>query len=153
MAEGTPEGAPETGSSLREKLEAALAAVASLTSENVSYKAKDLISAKGYTHVTPEQLAGVKPEELEAKAAELEQEGSATELAVLTRVLTAKGLSSEDLESTIKGLTGTTPAEQASEALSRIRAATQIPGTPLPRTDEVPRDLTGPDLLRHAFKT
>jgi hypothetical protein len=153
MAESGSEESQTTGSGLRAQLEAALAAVASLTSENVSYKAKELISAKGYKHVTPEQLKEVKPEELEAKADELEQAGAATEVAVLTRVLTAQGLSAEDLESSIKALTGTSQSDEAIETLSRVRSATQLTGTPPPKPGEEVKDLHGPELIRHAYRS
>lgn len=149
MGNGSPEGNQESGGSLREKLEQALAANATITSELVSYKAKDLISANGYKHVTVEDLQGVSLGEIEAKAGEIETQKAAQAEAVLKTVLGSKLGDDVDLDAVIANLLGN--ADKVEDAaLDRIRAVGQQQSLPKAAPAEDP-NLTGPARLRAAF--
>jgi hypothetical protein len=119
----------ESGSSLREKLSTAHSEIASLAKELVGYKAKDLIVEKGWLHVKPEDLAGVKLGDLETKGAELESSKAALKESVLKEVLEQQGVAGDDLAQAVQALVGKVASgDESTEAAARLRAATQVPG-------------------------
>lgn len=115
----------ETGGSLRTKLESALATNASLTETLVSYKAKDVIQAKRLKHVTPEDFKGVKLDEIEAKADELEVAKAADAERVLRSVLASKGLEGDELEAEIAQLLG---SDDSKATEKRVQTVSRING-------------------------
>jgi hypothetical protein len=147
MDNGAAEAGQESGGSLREKLEAALATNATLATQVASYQAKDLISAKGYKHVTAEELQGVKLDEIEAKAAEIEQTKVAQREAVLREVLGDK-VDKADLDAMVKSLVGD-QGNDGAEALDRIRAIGKQAAVPVSKPEDA--TLFGPSKIRAAF--
>lgn len=120
----------ESGSKLRDKLEAEIARSRELTSQLVGYKAREVIEAKQWQHVTAEDLKGVGLEELEAKGAELEASKAALKESVLKEVLSKQGITGEDLDAAIGQLVGkVSPADDTTAALARMRAAQSAAGT------------------------
>lgn len=150
MDDSQTEVGQESGGSLREKLEGALTTNASLASELAGYKAKDIISAHGYKHVTVEDLKGVKLDEIEAKASELEVSKSALAESVLKSVLKDKLGEGADLDAVVAGLIGGSTETVDSSALDRIRSVGKVQGLPPQKLAEDP-SLVGPARLRAAF--
>ncbi len=92
------EAEQESGSKLREKLEAALA-------ENRTVRsALEQAAVKGFRYVKPEDLQGVAVDQIEAKATELETERKAAEDAAVAARL---GVPVEDLDAALAKLNGT----------------------------------------------
>lgn len=150
MDDETVETGKESGGSLREKLEAALARESDLKAKVLSYQAREVIAEKGYKHVTPEDLKGVDLDGIEAKAEELEQAKAAQEAEVLKRVLGSKLGDGADVDAVIQGLLG--GGDDQSAALDRIRSVGKVQGSPVAK-DQDAAGLSGPELLRHAFRT
>jgi hypothetical protein len=123
----------ESGSSLRDKLEAEIAARRDLESQLSSYKAKDLIAEKGWQHVNPDDLKGVGLAELETKGAELEASKAALKESVLKEVLSKQGITGDDLNDAVSKLVGkvASPADDTTAALARMRAAQSAAGSPV----------------------
>jgi len=59
------------GSTLRKKLEKALGENKKLRDDVAGFKARSVITEKGFTLVKPEDLAGVDPDKVEERAAQL----------------------------------------------------------------------------------
>lgn len=129
MAEFTSEDRNETGGSLREKLEAALAQNAQLATEVASVRAEKLIAAKEFQFVTPEDLKGVKLDELEARATALEAAGAKTAEAALRRLFEKQGLDGDSLDAAVKDAIGPKTDEADAAAAARVRAAANVAGT------------------------
>lgn len=121
----------ESGSKLRDKLEAEIARSRDLTTQLVGYKAREVIEGKQWQHVTVEDLKGVGLDELETKGAELEASKAALKESVLKEVLSKQGITGDDLDAAIGQLVGkvASPADDTSAALARMRAAQSAVGT------------------------
>lgn len=137
----------ESGSSLRKKLEAALKERDEAVQAAVSARAQVLISEKGYTHLTAEDLAGVSLSDLEAKADELEAQKAAADAAAIRRVLEAKGFKDSELEQAVKGLLG--DEQDGTATQDRLREAARLQGTPPAQIQD--KSLVGKDLLYEAY--
>lgn len=119
----------ESGGSLRQKLEEALAAKAALESNVVALTAEKVIGASGFKYVTPSDLAGVPLTDLEVKAQEIEQQKAAQADALLRTAVKARGVPDDQIDQVIAGLVGTnTPAVQAVTTFDRLNAIGQIQG-------------------------
>src|SRR5262245_18834237 len=129
MTQPAPEGNGESGGSLREKLEAALAEVATLRTEVLEGRATKLIGDKGYKFVTPEDLRASSLDELEAKASALETEKVAAATTAVRSAFAAKGLAGDELEAAVQEVFGEAPDSARSGALDRIRSVGQLGGT------------------------
>lgn len=119
----------ETGSELREKLEAALAENQTLRSTTST------VVASAYKHVRPEDLEGVDPSELIEKAKQVE----AARIEERKRIFeeTAKELGID-----INVAKQATPAQGAADAASRIASLGSLTGTPMQQPDPA-EGLTG----------
>lgn len=138
----------ESGSSLRAKLEAALAENKTLAEKALQAEAKVLIREKGYKHLTVEDLAGVSLNDLEATAAQKEAQKAEADAAAVRRALAAKGVPEGELDKVLSELLG---QDTSSESLARIREASRIGGAP-PGTSKF-EGLAGKDLLYAAYAT
>lgn len=123
----------ESGGTLRQKLEDALAANRTLHTELVGYKAKDVIGAEGFKYVTPEDLVGVPLGDLAAKAAEIETSKKEQRQTVLRDVLTERGVPADQLDKALEALIGKPEQSQQNatdgvlNSLGRIQGS--APGT------------------------
>lgn len=139
----------EGGGALRKKLEAALAENATLTGRLTTLEAQNLIQTKSYKLISPEDLAGVPLDELAEKAESLEAERAKQGEASLRRTLEARGLTGDDLESTVASVFGNDDAASAA-ALGRIRSIGSTTGTPISRVVEEAEP--GYDRIRRALQ-
>jgi hypothetical protein len=143
------EGGAGSGSKLRQKLEEALSTNRKLAEEVSSFRAREVISSKGFKHVSAQDLAGVPLDQLEAKAAEIEQDKLAQREAVLREVLSEKGMPEQELEKAVKALVGDAPGDQTTSALGRMSQLAKSGGSvPPPVAQE---GLFGPSRLRAAL--
>jgi hypothetical protein len=147
MDEYESEDTHESGGSLRAKLEQSLKSGAELAAEVAKYRAKDLISDKGLHYVTPEDLAGVGLNELEAKALELEGKKKEQQEAAIRSAFKNKGLDGDELDRAVQELLG--PPSNDTAAVDRIRQVGKIQGLPPGRQDD--SELFGPSRIRAAF--
>jgi hypothetical protein len=138
----------ETGSTLRSKYEQAIETNKALQAELVEMKAKDLISSKGYKHLSVEDLSGVDLSELEAKAEALEAQKAAADAEAVRRVLAGRGLDDSQLDAALATILGSTEGGD-SKALDRIAAAGKIVGTPPSAVED--ETLYGPSRIRAAY--
>ncbi|HEX7099350.1 MAG TPA: hypothetical protein VF377_08905 [Acidimicrobiia bacterium] len=90
------------GSTLRAKLEEALAENRSLKKELATSRAKEILGSNGFSLVKPEDLAGVKLEEMEAKAKELQEQRLAERRAIVEDLLKAKGFEGDELKAEVE---------------------------------------------------
>lgn len=122
----------ESGSSLRQKLEAALAENKALKAKQAELVAKDVIRDKGLSLVKPEDLADVAPEEIEAKAAELQKAKEAEMRSTIRTVLAQKGVAEDDLDEAVDDfLSGGSETDEFEDVNEAIRIA----GEPAPKID------------------
>ena len=103
-----------SGSFLRTTLEEALERNKALEQIATTAAATTALSGDSYGLVKPEDLVGVPPEQVEAKAKELQEQRLETRTLAVRSVLEERGLEGEELETTLKGVIGN--AEQTSEA-------------------------------------
>lgn len=148
MADDGSEGQSETGGSLRSQLEATIAERNQMASELLGFKAAQEIGAKGYKHVTVDDLKGVKLDELPAKAAQIEKDKLAVRETVLRDVLKDQGYEDgERLDEAVKKLIS--PDESHAETSTRLANLGRIAGD-FPATHE-DEGLTGRKLLQAHF--
>ncbi|HKZ20288.1 MAG TPA: hypothetical protein VJQ57_09275 [Acidimicrobiia bacterium] len=138
----------ESGGQLRKKLEAQIAKNKELTAELRKFAAKDLISAKGFKHVKPDDLVGVKPDDLEEKAAEIEEAKVKEQETILRNALVDRGIPEDEIEQRLADLTGDTNA-QARQAAARVTELSRTPGTPVSRGEQ--QGVFGADRLAQVF--
>ena len=136
----------ESGSSLRAKLEAALAENKVLADTALKATASLLIREKGFKHLTVEDLAGVSLNDLEATAAQKEAQKAEADAAAVRRALAAKGVPESELDKVLSDILG---QDTSSESLARIREASRIGGT-APGSGRYD-GLSGKDLLYAAY--
>jgi hypothetical protein len=146
----TPEGQPESGTALRDRLEAEIARNKALTAQLAT------ASVVGLKHVVAEDLEGVDPTQMAAKAAELEQSRIDQGNALLAAALEARGLSGADLDTAVKALAGAgaTPAPapvQDQGVAGRVASLGQLGGTPV--TNRQAEGLTGMDKVEAFIAT
>lgn len=137
------EAGQESGSQLREKLEATL-------SENKAIRsALAQTVVKGFRYVKPEDLEGVSVDQIEAKATELESERKSAEDAALAARL---GVEVGDLDAALAKINGTaTPAKTEDPATRSPHALTgALGGQP---TGSIPDpNLRGVDKIEAAIR-
>lgn len=111
----TEEGAPEqeTGSQLREKLEAQIS-----TNKAIHAKYVEMV-VKGFRLVKPEDLQGVDFGEVEAKAAEIENQRQAQQEELLKQALADRGIKDEDLDAALAKLSAGTEAPKQEQQATR----------------------------------
>jgi hypothetical protein len=123
MGNETTEVIEESGSVLRGKLEAAMAA-------EKAWKSKALEALTKGTHVTPADLADVTVDELETKVAEVNKAREAERTSIFEAELKARGLSLDSIGK---------PA-QADDPMSRVASLGSLNGTPPSRHQPEPAD-------------
>lgn len=148
--DGTKPEPEESGSALRKKLETALAENAKLTAENIGFKAQNLINEKGYKLITVEDLKEVGSEDLAKTAEALEAQREKQGKDAFRKSLEARGLTGDDLEEMVTAVFSETEGEASLQALERIRAAGNTPGTKV--ADVIDNTLSGPALINEALK-
>jgi hypothetical protein len=142
MPDGVPdESGNESGSALREKLEATIEANKATAAE------LNRRVASAHEFVTPEDLAGVPLDQLDAKAAEISQARAAERQALLVEELKRRGVAEDQLEAALANL-GVKPQEQP--APSQVASLGQLPGN-VPAVNQVPEGVRGYDRIRAAI--
>lgn len=103
-----------TGGFLRTKLEEAIEKNKDLEKQVTTSRAVEVIGENGYGLVEPGDLVGVPPEQVEAKAKELQEQRIGTRTEAIRSVLVERGLKDDELEATLEGVLGDTgkPVEQ-----------------------------------------
>lgn len=136
-------GNEESGSTLRAKLEEALAREREMASELARYKAAELITQKGLKYVTPEDLAGVPLGELEDRASKLQEERQKVFELAIRRSFEAAGIAGDELEAQVKAFMEgqiQAPAQSApdefTDAMRRASQVAQMGGAPPARNPE-----------------
>ena len=124
-------------SKLRSLLEDQIGQNKQMASELASYKAADVIVAKGLMYVTPEDLADTSLEDIESKAEALEQERSKVFGTAIRRSLEAQGVTGDALDQQVsaflagQGTVGEQPASsETAAAFQRARSMGTGGGVP-----------------------
>ncbi len=95
-----------SGGVLRSKLEEALAENETLAKQVVTSRAEKAIGEHGYGLVKPEDLVGVSPDNVEAKAKELQEQRVKAQADVVRNVLVERGLEGDELDEAVQGFLG-----------------------------------------------
>lgn len=138
--DGSDESGQESGGALRANLEATNA-------ENKVLREALTTQVVGrFKYVSPEDLAGVAPNDLDAKAAEIETQRAEQRQSLLNEELKARGLSDKQIAEIVgQSSVGTPPTQSASPDLGNIGDKLT---RPKPGTED---GLYGPDRIRAAL--
>ena len=123
-----------SGSTLRTKLEEALAENRRLSERLVTLEAEKVIEAHGKGLVKPEDLKGVRPDQLEARVKELAEQRLEERKSVVREILEAQGLTGEELDAAVedflagRGSTREAEPEPEDEGPS-LGELSQLPGS------------------------
>jgi phosphopantothenoylcysteine synthetase/decarboxylase len=124
-----------SGGALREKLEEAIKQNRELQTEVTSHRAKDVLEAKGYDLVKPEDLSGVSADKLEARAKEIQAEREALQTELLTKALEKQGFAGKELDEILAEAVGQREAATpTAQAISRARSL-GTGGDPVPEVN------------------
>jgi len=138
--EGSDESGQESGGALRDNLEATNA-------ENKVLREALTANVVGrFKYVSPEDLAGVAPNDLDAKAAEIEQTRTGERQSLLTEELTARGLTEAQIAEIVGQSSGAAPTPPA--ASTSLGNVGKPPTKVKPGTED---GLYGPDRIRAAL--
>jgi hypothetical protein len=141
----------ESGSTLRQKLEAALAENQSLKVTLGTTKASQVIQEKGFTHVKPDDLKGVDLEHIEARAEAIQQERQKFLEESLKATFQAQGISDdEELTARVQAVLGPQAAQEVAEAAAYGRVQSVVGGTPAPVVNT--NQLHGREAIRAALE-
>lgn len=139
------ESGTESGSKLRERLEAEIAKSRQLHDKLVERVVKE------HRYISPEDLKGVSFDQLEAHAAEVEKTKAAQREQILKDTLVEKGVPEDQLDAALERLLGTsgpTPSEEPAPATNRVASLGRLQGT---APTQKPGDgLWGADKIRAA---
>lgn len=102
-----------SGGFLRTKLEEALEENKDLSKQISTARAITAIGEHGYSLVKPEDLGGVPPDQVEARAKELQEQRIESRTEAVKSVLVERGLKDEELKAALEGVLGDSgkPAE------------------------------------------
>lgn len=134
-----------SGSKLREKLEETLSTNKELMKELAFYKAKDVINAKGFNLVKPEDLEGVALDKLEERAEALQAERQDLQKSLVQDIFKKQGLEGEELEAAVQAFIGgevTPPTGESTEAAETVERVRSLQGI-----DSLPAATTPPSQL------
>ena len=95
-----------SGGFLRTKLEEALEENKDLAKQVSTARATTAISQHGYSLVKPEDLGGVPPDQVEARAKELQEQRIEARTEAVKSVLVERGLKDEELDAALEGVLG-----------------------------------------------
>jgi len=95
-----------SGGFLRTKLEEAIEKNKDLEQQVTTSRATTVIGKNSYGLVEPGDLVGVPPDQVEAKAKELQEQRIEARTDAIRSVLVERGLKDEELESTLQGVLG-----------------------------------------------
>lgn len=146
---------PGSGSKLRRIISQLSNENKALKSQVTSFTARDVISTKGLQFVKVDDLVNLDPDEIETKAAELEQERRSDFESTLRARLETQGLSGSDLDSEVARIlegNGSAPAGSTSsvpEGVDRARAAAGAAAGPVPAVN--PANLDAKQKFSFAF--
>lgn len=130
----------DSGKGLRAKLEEALKEnrkLRSTVSDLEPYRAKDLISERGFDLVKVEDLKGVKPDEIEERAKEIQSQRVKEQEDLLRSALRRQGIDEEDLDDAVKEMLDRHDAEsEEAEATRRARDVAGRDSKPVPKVNE-----------------
>lgn len=140
-----------TPQDLRSKLEAALKENRKLQSDVNQFRAKETLAAKGFDLVKPEDLNGVKPDEIEARAEQIQNERKQLQQDLLRDALKKQGYDGEALDEMLSGFAADKSAETTeAEQVAQARALGHAAGKPAPLVDT--SKLHGLDAIRAGLK-
>lgn len=140
----TEDHSEESGTALRAKLEAALA-------ENKVLRSTAATTvAQTFKYVKPEDLADVAPDQIAAKAQEIETARTADAEALVKKFLVDRGVAEGDLESVMANLGQAKPAATAGADDALIASLGTLGGTPI-QPQIVPEGAFGEDRIRAAI--
>ncbi len=128
-----------SGGVLRSKLEEALAENETLAKQVVTSRAEKAIGEHGYGLVKPEDLVGVSPDNVEAKAKELQEQRTQARADVVRSVLVERGLEGDELDEAVLGFLGDPQDPEAPKSDDPDFAnLTKVGGGRPPNKDAVP---------------
>lgn len=142
-------------SALRKKLEAAIKTNKTLTEENSKFKAKDVIEAKGFTLVKPEDLAGVALDKIEEHAEKLHTERKQVQADLAKDIFERQGLEGEELDQAVETFMAgkvpeqSSPGDDAARRFEGVRALDRENATPVSQDDA--SKLHGKDAIAHGL--
>lgn len=149
MATDPTEEGNEAGSTLRSKLEHQLEENKALKAQLAPLLAANEIATKGYKFVKPEDLSGVDPTELAAKAAALEDANRKVHADVLRSVLADQGVPEAELDAAVESHLNPDQREDHAVVSGRLASLGRVTGS-IPETDK-DRGLTGQDRIAAAL--
>lgn len=138
------------GKGLRRKLEEALKENQKLQSVAAAAEAEKVIGTHGYDLITAEDLKGVGLGEIEAKAAELQEQKQTERLETVKSIFAAKGYEGEDLDQAVEDFIGdqSQPASDGSK-FRNVHESAAADGKPAPAVDV--SKLHGVEAIAHAL--
>ncbi len=138
-----------SGGVLRSKLEEALQKNEKLEKQVVTSRATAAIGEHGYSLVEPEDLVGVPPDKVEAKAKELQEQRLEARTEMVRSVLEEQGLEGDELDEAVIGFLGdpqetTEPEEKDPDfaGLAKIGGARPANKDDVPPMDDSMGNLT-----------
>lgn len=137
----------QSGGKLRQKLESVLRENGDLKGEVSRYKARDVLTEKGFTLVKPEDLDGVAASDIEAKAQTIQQERQKQQEDLLRDALGRKGYEGDELEEMLADMIDdTTKGTEEADQSRRVRSLGRVESKPVPRVD--PSRVHGYDAIK-----
>ena len=140
----------EGGKGLRKLLEEALKETGQLRGVAATAEAQRVIGEKGYSLISAEDLSGVALGDIEAKAAELQEQRHSERVSVVKGVLASKGLEGEELDQAVEDFLGSAPAAQEESPWGSVHEASAGDGKPAPAVD--PGKLHGTAAIEYALE-
>lgn len=145
------EAEKEGGSGLRRKLEETLRKNREYANELSALRAQSLIGSEGFDLVKPEDLQGVvDPEEMRAKAKQLQEERAAEQESLLRATLARKGLEGEALDQAVADLLGVGESQTQDGAFGRVNETLKAGGAAAPIVN--PQELHGVAAIEHGLE-
>ncbi len=140
-----------SGGYLRTKLEEAITENKELAGQISTARATTAISEHGYSLVKPEDLVGVPPDQVEAKAKALQEQRIEARTEAVKSVLVERGLKDEELDAALEGVLGDSgkPVESKTDLDPNFAGLSNIGGNrpdnkgDVPKMDDPMANLTG----------
>jgi hypothetical protein len=146
----TATGEAATGGQLRQQLEQALNENKKLSKELRTERVQRVLGTGKFALISEQDLSDVELDEVEKRAAQLQEDRSKQKDELLRTALKDRGLDDEAIEAFIADGKASTEESDAAEAIGRIRTTGRnLDGTPVSKA--VP-DLEGVAAMRHHFE-
>ena len=141
-------GEAATGGQLRQQLEQALNENKKLSKELRVERTQRVLGTGQFTLVSESDLSDVELDEVEKRAAQLQEDRSKQKDDLLRTALKDRGLDDEAIEAFIANGSESTEEQSAAEVIGRMRNSKNLDGTPV---SKVRPELEGLDAITYAL--